>query len=350
MHEATFLSDLLACRPPPPIEVVWESDRVSASDRRARVRTGTFLSPLAHLLPEEARRGRLQLISHAQPGQAVRGVALHFAATADQTFVLRRRLLAEPLLRHGIVSLLLMPAFYGARRPAKQTLHFTRSLHDFCLLTHSMIAEGFSLLDWLPRHLTGRGCEFEGARLGLTGVSMGGAMSGVVAAMSLAPLAVSPCLGTWTGAGVYTSGALAPQVAWAALSGEERVRAAAARAGTDARTAARAWVKEALEHNDVDVIVAALAAAPSRPPHGPRTQVMVNAVDDAYVDAAEAQHLFDVLGATCAPGDAVHRWVAGGHATAVLTHSDSFVAAVVESFALLDARLAAEAAQPRARL
>ena len=119
------------------------------------MRNGSFLSPLAEYLPPEARRARFQLISHAQPGAPVRGCVLHFAATADQTFVLRRRLLAEPLLRRGIVSLLLMPAYYGQRRPAGQALHLTRTLHDFCLLTHSMIAEGYSLMDWLPAHLTG---------------------------------------------------------------------------------------------------------------------------------------------------------------------------------------------------
>ena len=113
-----------------------------------------------------------------------------------------------------------------------------------------------------------------------------------------------------------------------------------------ARAAAREWVRAVLEHNDVDVIVAALAAAPRRPRHGPRTLVMVNAVDDAYVDAREAQHLFDVLAPTCAPGDAVHHWIAGGHATAVLGHTDAFVDAVVESFALLDARLAQHAGAP----
>ena len=300
---------------------------------------------------------RLQLISHAVPPHgAVRGVVLHFAATADQTYVLRRRLLAEPLLHHGIVSVILCPAFYGARRPDGQTLHFTRSLTDFCLLTHSMITEGHSLLDWMQEELTGKGKEFEGARLGLTGVSMGGAMAGVVAAMSLCPLAISPCLATWTGAGVYTRGGLAPLVAWDVLAAEPRVRQIARqRFGGDARAAARAWVKEVLEHNDVDVIVAALKhAAPSRPVHAARTLVMVNAVDDGYVDASEAQHLFAVMAPTCAPGDAVHRWIAGGHATSVLARTDTFVRAVVESFDLLDRRLASQTAPqqqaPRARL
>jgi hypothetical protein len=62
---------------------------------------------------------------------------------------------------------------------------------------------------------------------------MGGAMAAIVAALSLGPIAVSPCLGTWTGAGVYTDGGLAPQVAWRVLAAE--------RGGS--RQAARAWVR-----------------------------------------------------------------------------------------------------------
>lgn len=271
----------------------------------------------------------------------MRAVAIHFAATADQTFVLRRRLLAEPLLSHGVASLLLMPAYYGARKPERQTAHFTRTLTDFCLLTHSCIAEGCALADYVTDQLTAPGREFAGARLGLTGVSLGGAMAGVVAAMTLHPVAVSPCLGTWTGAGVYTRGGLGPQVAWRVLAGEPQVQAARGKHGGDAHKSARAWVRQVLEHNDVDVIVAALRDAPSRPPHGARSLVMCNAVDDAYVDAAEAQHLFAVLAPTCAPGDAVHRWISGGHTTAVLARTDAFMASCVESFDILERRLAA---------
>ena len=316
------------------MDVVWDSRRVS-TDGEALVRTGHFLSPVAHLLPPEAANARVQLITPAnRDGKTVvRGVVLHFAATADQTFVLRRRLLAQPLLKHGIASVLLMPAYYGSRRPAAQTLHFTRTLADFCVLTHSMICEGASLLDWISDTLLAPGKEFGGARLGVTGVSMGGAMAAIVAAMTLHPVAVSPCLGTWTGAGVYTSGALAPQVAWRSLAREPGV--ASGPGGP------RGHVRRVLEHNDIDVIVAALNAAPSRPSHGPRALVMCNAVHDKYVDPSEAQHLFRVLAPTCAPGDAVQRWISGGHVTAVLGSTPEFVTACVESFDLLDARLAA---------
>jgi hypothetical protein len=322
-------------RRPPAVRVEWTSRRVS---RRSgvHVRTGRFLSPLAHLLPPEARWAHVQLVSPPPGAPPVRGIALHFAATADQTFVLRRRLLAEPLLaEHGIASLLIMPAFYGLRRPAAQTLHYTRTLTDFCLMTHSTIAEGWVLSDW-ARALAAPGAEFAGARLGVTGVSMGGAMAAVVAAMSLGPVAVSPCLGTWTGAGVYTDGGLAPQVAWRALAAE--------RGGS--RVAARAWVRSVLEHQEVGALVAALSGVPGQ---GPRSLVMCNAVDDAYVAAKEAQHLFAVLAPTCAPGDAVHRWIAGGHVTSVLGRAHTFVETCVESFDILDARIAAdEAAELRA--
>lgn len=334
-HENEFLGRLLSNRRMPSIEVAWDSRRLSA-DGLATVRTGHFLSPVAHLLPPEAANARVQLVVPANGG-AVRGVVLHFAATADQTFVLRRRLLAQPLLQHGIASVLLMPAYYGSRRPAAQTLHFSRTLADFCLLTHSMICEGASLLDWITDTLLAPGKEFAGARLGVTGVSMGGAMAAVVAAMTLHPIAVSPCLGTWTGAGVYTSGALAPQVAWRALAKEPGVSAGLG--------GPRGHVRRVLEHNDIDVIVAALNAAPSRPPHGPRALVMCNAVHDKYVDPSEAQHLFQVLAPTCAPGDAVQRWIGGGHVTAVLASTPDFVTACVESFDVLDARLAALEAQ-----
>jgi hypothetical protein len=130
---------------------------------------------------------------------------------------------------------------------------------------------------------------------------------------------------------VYTDGGLAPQVAWRALAAERNCSAAEA----------RAWVRSVLEHQEIGALVAALAGVSGQ---GPRTLVMCNAVDDAYVAAAEAQHLFAVLAPTCAPGDAAHHWIAGGHVTSVLSRAHTFVDATVESFDLLDKRLAADEA------
>lgn len=179
--ETAFLKDLVAHAPPAPLAVAWTSDRL-ASDNTVRLRTGTFVSPLARLLPPAAATARIQLVVPApgSPFPPVRAVVLHFAATADQTQLIRRKLLATPLLAHGIASVLLLPAFYGARRPAEQTLHYTRSLSDFCLLTHSQLAEGLSLLAWMRESLAGPGKELDGAAVGLTGVSMGGAMAATV--------------------------------------------------------------------------------------------------------------------------------------------------------------------------
>lgn len=329
-YEEEFLTKLSLHRLPPQLQVEWVAARTSRRTG-ATIRTGRFLSPLAHLLPPEARWARVQLVSPPPGAPPCRALLLHFAATADQTFVLRRRLLAEPLLtQHRAASLLLMPAFYGARRPGRQTLHYTRTLCDFSMMTHATIAEGWHLAEW-ARGLTAAGGEFAGARLGVTGVSLGGAMAAVVGALSLGPLAISPCLGTWTGAGVYTDGGLAPQVAWRALAAEQG----------GSIPAARAHVRAVLEHNDVGALVARLSGTPGQ---GPRTLVMVNAVDDGYVAAREPQHLFAVLAPTCGTGDAVHRWISGGHITSVLGRAHTFVAAVVESLDLLDARLASDEA------
>lgn len=120
--ERAYMADLLSHTPPPPLDVVWTSDRVTSCGT-ARVRTITFASPLAHLLPPAAATARAQLITPALgPAGAGRlppltGLVLHFAATADQTQRLRRKLLALPLLQRGVASLLLLPAFYGQRRP-----------------------------------------------------------------------------------------------------------------------------------------------------------------------------------------------------------------------------------------
>ena len=276
---------------------------------------------MAALLPAEAQNLCIQIVTTAD-GKPPRGVAIHYPATADQTYVMRRRLIAEPLLRRGIASILVTPPFYGSRKPAAQAYHYTRSLLDFCLMTNGMIVEGWALVPWARAQP-----EFAGANVGLTGVSMGGAIAAVAATLTAGPLAIAPCLATFSGAGVYSEGVLSSQVAWRTFTRELGCTLAEA----------REHVKQVLNNNDIQSVIAAMSPLPNM---GPRSCCMLNARDDKYVTAAEAQYLFTSLAPTCAPGDATLSYLPGGHATSVLLGAPHFVRTIVASFDMLEHRLA----------
>ena len=153
--------------------------------------------------------------------------------------------------------------------------------------------------------------------------------------MSTGPVALAPCLGTLTGAHVFCTGALGPQVAWRSLASE----------WGGSLTAAKQHVAEVLTRTELGALVSALAASPRRSRLvGPRTLVMVSAAHDAYVRPDESARLFRIVAPTCAPGDAALRWIGGGHSSAVLFGTHHFVGAVVDAFELLRMRTAEAAA------
>jgi hypothetical protein len=182
--------------------VEWEPN-----DRRflgVRVRRGSFESPLARLLPPEARRAVVELVLPERP----RGVCLLLAATAEEGFA-RRRLFARHLVSAGIGTLALESPLYGARRPAGQVGPRIRTVLEHVSLNLATVDEGRALLRYLRAEVT--------PNVGVSGFSQGGFMGGFVAALSRFPLAA-----VLRGAGdsavpVFTRDALTRVVDWPAL-------------------------------------------------------------------------------------------------------------------------------------
>lgn len=173
--------------------------------------------------------------------------------------------------------------------------------------------------------------------VGLTGVSMGGSIAAVAAAICPGPLAIAPCLATFSGAGVYTEGVLSTQVAWSTFVKEQRC----------SLEQAKEHVKRMLNRNDINHVIDQLRPVPGV---GPRAFTMVNARDDKYVTATEAKHLFSALAPTCAPGDSQIRFIPGGHATSVLAGAPAFVQNVIRSFDVLERRMALQRAEQEAQM
>ena len=129
--------------PPTRVEMVWSRSWTTGN---ANVRSGTFQSPAAGILPLRTRTGHVELYEprHGNTGR----VCLLLAATGEEGYGLRRRLVG-PLLREGIGALLLENPFYGSRRPEGQTLSLLRTVRDQFAMNCATVDETWALLRWL---------------------------------------------------------------------------------------------------------------------------------------------------------------------------------------------------------
>ena len=137
-------------------------------------------------------------------------VFIHFPATGDASLFLRKQFVARPLLKQGIGSLIIQSPFYGVRKPNYQNGTEIRTVTDLMLLGVLSIEEGRSLLKWL--HSMGFG------PLGLTGISRGGLIAAIVAAITPLPLAVVPFIPTHSGGVTFTEGLIQLSCEWEQLN------------------------------------------------------------------------------------------------------------------------------------
>ncbi|CAK9011092.1 Protein ABHD18 (Alpha/beta hydrolase domain-containing protein 18) (Abhydrolase domain-containing protein 18) [Durusdinium trenchii] len=128
---------------------------------------GTFESPVADLLPEESKTGRVMLV---MPEGPVKGCAILMAATGDHGFGSRKKKVAEPLQKHGIATLILQIAFYGKRRPAHQRNYYISTVAEFLSQATACYTEATMLTSFARK-------RFPDAKVLLAGTSFGGAMA-----------------------------------------------------------------------------------------------------------------------------------------------------------------------------
>ncbi len=279
------------------IAIRWGEESVHSG---VRMLTGGFASPAAAFLPRESQPAGVQLILPDRSGPDT-PVAIHFAATGDEAFTVRRVALALPLARKsGVASLLLGNPYYGNRRPAGQAGYSVRTLSDQFKMNLATLMEGLALIRWLMR----QGVR----RVGVTGVSMGGSMAASVGALAQSPVAIAACLAPFGPRPVFLEGALTHAVDWSAL------------AKSHDTSDVREYVGRLMDLSDLRAFPAPRVGAAA---------ILVAGRSDYYVPAYSAQALHAAW-----PGSEM-RWLAAGHVGAALLHFREFRRAVRDSLSRL---------------
>lgn len=268
-----------------------ESSPLKKGERERILR---FRSPRADDLPEESRFAEALVVlpadwSHHTP------ICVQLAATGDEGFMARRRIVAEPLKELGIASVVLENPLYGCRRPRGQIRTYLRRVSDLWIMGLAVVAEARALLEWLREQ------GFQ--NLGVCGVSMGGAMVSQAAALTPYPLAVCACIAPHCATPVFLEGVLSRYVDWEALGEGGRERLGRQLDGSDLR----------------------LFPRPSRPD----CAIWLGARRDAYVDPSSS-----MLNAEAWPGSKM-RWLNSGHVSTTIFHRNQYLRGIQEGFARL---------------
>lgn len=253
-----------------------------------------FPSPWIEHLPAESKYAEA-LVVLPQNWNPNTPVCIQLAATGDEGFSARRRLVAEPLKEVGIGSIILENPYYGCRRPALQDRTYLRAVSDLWAMGLAVVSEARALLEWL------RSQDF--VNLGVCGVSMGGAMVSQVAALTPYPIACCACIAPHCATPVFLEGVLSRYVDWGALGEIGRDRLGEQLNGSDLR----------------------LFPSPKRPD----CAVWLNAKHDAYVDPSSS-----LLAAETWPGSKLV-WLNNGHVGTTLFHRNQYIRAIQEGFRAL---------------
>ena len=172
---------------------------------------------------------------------------------------------------------------------------------------HAVIEESRALLRWL--HEQGY------ARVGVAGISFGGAMAALTGRNMPFPLAVCSFVGSHSPEPAYLDGVMSRSVNMDALTSPKH-----------GHIAASAILRHFLASFDVrDVPVSGVPAA----------FVQINAIHDRFLHASSAAVLHSAF-AQHAHFRTRMYWIAGGHLTAIVLHSGVFIKGIIESFDLLD--------------
>jgi hypothetical protein len=259
--------------------------------KEERERILRFPSPRIDDLPEESKFAEALVVMPPE-WTLETPVCVQLAATGDEGFMDRRRVVAEPLLEFGIGSVILENPLYGCRRPKEQDRTYLRTVSDLWIMGMAVVAETRALLEWL------RGQGF--VNLGVCGVSMGGAMVGQAAALTPYPLAVCACIAPHCATPVFLEGVLSKYVDWEALGEGGRER-----------------LGRQLDGSDLRIF--------PKPPR-PDCAVWLGAKRDAYVDPASC-----MLTAQAWPGSKM-KWLNNGHVGTALFHRNQYIRCIQESF------------------
>jgi hypothetical protein len=277
--------------------VDWDDSQTKSN---SFVRHGTFTSPCQEDgFPEESRTG---YVCYVRPrGNKRKALVLHMAATGEIGFKQRLYLMALPLARKGIGSIILENPYYGQRKPPGQEQHLVRTVFDLGMMFRASVMEGIALLRWA------RGFGWE--KIAVSGCSMGGLAASVISALTGFPVALSAFLIPHSAVPIFTQGVLRRECDWGALMQDELNEDAA--------------INKLIQFlKNVD-----LAAFP--PPNPQDAAIIVNAKEDAFIPGASSQIIQSLW------PEAELRTVSGGHVRAFLKERPAFHQAIEDALARL---------------
>lgn len=251
------------------------------------VEHGTFTSP-SDLLPHRSLQG--SVISVSPPDPTNRVVVLMPAWNEHDPKV--RVAMAGHLARKGIRSIILENPYYGSRQPDPDHSQPIRTVSDFMVMGAAAVSEARGILMWLYE---------QGWEIGVSGYSMGGNTTALVAATMEVPLAAAPLAASHSPGPVFLDGVLREGIAWDALGGRAQEGRLRSTLGS----------------------ISVLNIEPA--PHTAHA-VVVRASLDGYIPPDAVEALSDHW-----HGSEL-RVVRGGHATAIWYRKDQLTDAIVDAF------------------
>jgi len=292
--------------PPAQIEIEWVGDPVHRQGITSY--RGKFTTPRQHglELPPELETAYFELnapwdipFDVLETGNMP--LCVYLAATTDQGFF-PRRFFSAPLVKRGILSLVLMSPFYGKRKPAGQLEYVIETVSDQLVMNMVTVEETRALLDWFHR----RGFKY----LGVSGYSLGGFGSAYTAALTDYPIAAIPCAMGANPASVYLDTLFHKIVDWEGVHDS---------LPTDTFQESLDRFREVLEATSLDKLP---------PPHDPDCAIVVAAQHDAVVPVELAEQL-------ATSWDCELRTFEAGHINGILRGAIDWRRAILDAFGTL---------------
>ena len=311
-----------------------------------RIYQACFRTPVPasyEVLPKESRYAHVKWVVPVQDGTAgdMKSCVVHLAATGDHGFARRESLLAIPLAKYnGIGSIILESPYYGIRKPHYQSRSKLKYVSDLLLLGKATIEETLFILQWILQH---EGME---TKLGVSGISMGGVHSCMVASLfRQKDIALAPLLAPRSASSAYCHGALFQATGWNTLiqdvlrREEELLDKIHSDAGASPPWLGRSRVSPEFSITDtksfhhkkkaVEMLEAVLETYTDitrfPTPRRPDAAVLVGATDDAYIGKESVTDMHNFL-----PGSEL-RWVPGGHVSSFFLHHGIFRKAIQDA-------------------
>ena len=134
-----------------------------------KVYRGSFVSPAKDFIEDPiASIGQVEIVEPVT--EMIKGAVVLVPMTGDEGFGYRRSHIAIPLANAGFVTISLIPAFYGKRRPAKAKTCNSSTFSEFTFVYWSAFLEAGKLVKWMKE-------TYPGVTPGINGLSQGGIMT-----------------------------------------------------------------------------------------------------------------------------------------------------------------------------